>query len=72
MKAKSEGKEVAEALATRIRFRRFLHLLCKEMGLKLDSKNADKVKKSLESFRKKADEATKWSELSKRPEGVFN
>ncbi len=42
------------------------------MGNRLENKNADKVKKSIESYKKKIDEIIQTLDLSKKPEGVFD
>lgn len=71
-KNNKEEQKLATALNSRIKSRRFLHLLLKEMGNRLENKNADKVKKSIESYRKRIDDVVQYLDLSIKPEGVFN
>lgn len=42
------------------------------MGSRLDNRNADKVKKSIESFVKKIDDIVNSLEIAPKPERVFD
>lgn len=71
-KNNKEQQKVAGNLGLRIKARRFLHMLCKEMGSNLNIKNAEKVKKTIESFGKRIDDIIANFEPSDLPQGVFN
>jgi hypothetical protein len=42
------------------------------MGNRLENKNADKVKKGLESYRKRIDDVFQHLDFTVKPEGVFD
>ena len=64
--------ELNHALATRLKFRRFLHLMCKGLGTQTEAKNVGKILKDVESCRKRFDELKALGLSTSPSSGIFN